>query len=128
MSWDYIVVGAGSAGCALAYELVRSGQRVLILEAGSSDRSPFIKIPIGMRYAWENYDWGYRSQPDPSRHGASENWRRGRVLGGSSSVNGMLYVRGAAEDFDRWSQLCGQAGGWSASEIMPIFRELETSD
>lgn len=130
MNWDYIVIGAGSAGCALAYELAKSARNetVLILEAGGSDRSPFIKIPATQPRASAHYDWGYRSQPDPSRYGASENWKRGRVLGGSSSINGMLYVRGAAEDFDRWSERCCNVGGWSATEVMAIFREFETSD
>jgi len=100
MTWDYIIVGAGSAGCALAYELVKSahGTRVLVLEAGGRDRSPFIKLPAGQIRAAGKYDWGYRSQPDPSRNGAAEGWLGGRVLGGSSSINGTLYARGDAED------------------------------
>jgi choline dehydrogenase len=132
MSWDCLIVGAGSAGCALAYELVKSGQEVLVLEAGGSDRSPWLRIPAGTwRLAASDngvHDWGYRSQPDPSRKGAAEAWHRGRVLGGTSSINGMIYVRGAAGDFDQWAQTCGQRGGWSASEIMPIYREFEHSD
>ena len=130
MNYDYIIVGAGSAGCALAHELATGGREtsILVLEAGGSDRSPFIKIPMFQPRASANHDWGYRSQPDPSRNGATENWKRGRVLGGSSSINGMVYIRGAAEDFDRWSDECGHAGRWSASEVMPIFREFETSD
>ena len=128
MKWDYIVIGAGSAGCALASELVKSGQTVLVIEAGGSDRSLFIKIPAGELRAAAKYDWGYYSQPDLSRNGIRQRWLRGRVLGGSSSINGMIYVRGAVEDFDRWSARCGGAGGWSAQEIMPLFREIETSD
>lgn len=122
-SWDYIIVGAGSAGCALAYELVRSGKTVFVIEAGGLDRSPFIKIAAGQPRACANHDWGYRSQPDPSRNGATENWIRGRVLGGSSSINGTMHARGTAADFDRWN-----LPGWSAKEVMPIFRKLETSD
>jgi choline dehydrogenase len=128
MSWDYIVVGAGSAGCALAYELVNCGKNVLVIEAGGADRSPFIKIPAGELRAAEKYDWGYYAQPDSSRNGIRQRWLRGRVLGGSSSINGMIYVRGAADDFHRWSGACGGAGGWSPGEINSIFCELEKSD
>jgi choline dehydrogenase-like flavoprotein len=128
MSWDYIIVGAGSAGCALAWQLSQGAResKILVIEAGGSDRSPYIKVPLGQIRAITRYDWGYRSQPDPSRGGASDAWLRGKVLGGSSSINGMLYVKGAASDFDRWAELCG--GGWSSKEVLPIFRELECSD
>src|SRR5437868_2773260 len=122
MHWDYVIVGAGSAGCAAAYELVRSGKTVLMLEAGGSDSSAHIKIPAAVWRIQPRHDWGYVSQPDPTRNGASEPWHRGRVLGGTSSINGMLYVRGAAQDFDRWARLCGGAGGWSAQEVTSIFR------
>src|SRR5947199_329524 len=98
MQWDFIVVGAGSAGCALAHELVKAGRKVLLLEAGGSDRSAFIKIPAAVWHARPDHDWGYHAQPDPTRNGTSEPWRRGRVLGGTSSINGMIYVRGAAGD------------------------------
>lgn len=128
MHWDYIIVGAGSAGCAAAHELVKNGQTVLLLEAGGSDRSPTLRIPAGTWRLGAGHDWGYRSQPDPTRHGLVESWYRGRVLGGTSSINGMVYVRGAAGDFDRWAQHCGHQGGWSAREIMPIFRDFESSD
>jgi choline dehydrogenase len=130
MSWDYIIVGAGSAGCALAWQLARKAgePKILVIEAGGSDRSPYIKVPLGQIRAITRHDWGYRSQPDPSRCGASEAWLRGKVLGGSSSINGMLYVKGAATDFDRWAKLCGHAGGWSSTDVQPIFRELESSD
>lgn len=128
MSFDYIIVGAGSAGCALAHELVQSGRTVLLLEAGGADRSPLIKIPAGAWRVSPKHDWGYRSQPDPSRHGATEAWTRGRVLGGTSSINGMVYVWGAAEDFDRWARHCEGRGGWSARKIEPIFRDLENTD
>lgn len=123
MNWDYIIVGAGSAGCALAHELVQSGRTVLVIEAGGWDRSPFIKVAAGQPRACADHDWGYWSQPDPSRNGVTENWIRGRVLGGSSSINGTMFVRGTSADFDRWS-----IPGWSALEVMPIFREYEKSD
>jgi choline dehydrogenase-like flavoprotein len=130
MSWDYIVIGAGSAGCALVYGIAQAqpSAKILVLEAGGSDRSPLIKLPMWQVRASLKYDWGYRSQPDPSRNGTSEKWKRGRVLGGSSSVNGMMYIHGAAGDFDRWAELCGHTGEWSAMEIQPIFRDMESSD
>jgi choline dehydrogenase len=130
VTWDYIIVGAGSAGCALASELAKNGKdkTVLILEAGGTDRSPFIKFPAGQIRAVGKYDWGYRSQPDPSRNGVAEGWLRGRVLGGSSSINGMLYARGESADYDRWDAICGHAGGWSAQDVLPLFREMERSD
>ncbi len=126
--WDYIVIGAGSSGCAAAHELVKAGKQVLVLEAGGSDRSPYIKFYPGMLFAGNRFDWEYRCEPDPSRNGASEAWPRGRVLGGSSSINGTIFVRGATTDYDRWSELCEGRGGWSAREVMPLFRELECSD
>lgn len=128
--WDYIVIGAGSSGCAVAHELARPrrGEAILVVEAGGSDRSPIIKVPAGVLRACADYDWGYQAQPDPSRNGAIEKWIRGRVLGGSSSINGTIYVRGSAKDFDRWSEQCGHLGGWSAAEVLPIFREMEASD
>lgn len=123
MSWDYIIIGAGSAGCALAHELVQSGRSVLVIEAGGWDRSLYIKVAAAQPRACADHDWGYWSQPDPSRNGASENWIRGRVLGGSSSINGTMFVRGTAADFDSWN-----IPGWSAKEVMPLFREYERSD
>jgi choline dehydrogenase len=128
MRWDTIIVGAGSAGCAVAHELIRAGQTVLIIEAGGSDRSPWLRIPLGVWRIGAHYDWGYRSQPDPTRNGAVEAWHRGRVLGGTSSINGMVYVRGAAGDFDRWAERCGPNTGWSATDVMPMFRDFESSD
>jgi len=128
MNFDYIIVGAGSAGCALTHELMKSGHKVLVLEAGGSDRSPFIKIPACIFQAIKRYDWGYEAQPDPTRNGKIERSFRGRVLGGSSSINGMKFARPAAADLDHWSALCGHVGGWSGRELMPILRGLETSD
>jgi choline dehydrogenase len=127
MHYDYIVIGAGSAGCAVAYELAKSGEaRVLVLESGGTDRSLFIQIPAGQVRAIKHNDWGFTSQPDPTRQGRSETWSRGRVLGGSSSVNGMMYVRGAAADFDRWARLGNR--GWTYADVSPIFRDMESSD
>src|SRR3954468_14876933 len=98
VEWDYIVVGAGSAGCALTHELVTDTRkpRVLVLEAGGADRSPYIRLQAGAFQACLSHDWGYRAQPDPTRRGLIERWWRGRVLGGCSSINSTIYVRGAA--------------------------------
>jgi len=132
VEWDYIVVGAGSAGCALTHELVTDARkpRVLVLEAGGTDRSPYIRLQAGAFQACLNHDWGYRAQPDPTRHGLIERWWRGRVLGGCSSINSTIYVRGAARDFDRWGESFRGAHehGWSAQQAMTILREIETSD
>src|SRR5689334_7555175 len=120
--WDYIIVGAGSAGCALAHELASNGRsEVLLLEAGGSDRSPYIKIPAYVAHAGKRFDWGYQCQADASRAGKSDNWRRGYVLGRSSSINGMLFVRPPAHDFDRWAPMGNQ--GWSYREVLPLLRE-----
>lgn len=122
--WDYVIVGAGSAGCALAHALTQSGrdESVLMLEAGGSDRSPFIRFPAGQMQTLAHHAWKYRIRPDASRNAVEETWYRGRVLGGSSSINGTMYVRGAMADFDRWGE------GWLAQDVLPIFREIENAD
>lgn len=129
MTWDYIIVGAGSAGCALAYELAKSraDPTILVIEAGGTDGSPFIKVPAGQIRAIASNAWAFESEPDPTRNGRKELWQRGRVLGGSSSINGMMYVRGAAADFDRWAHQLNDAS-WSAQRVLPLYRDLETSD
>lgn len=127
MKWDYIIIGAGSAGCALAHELGADGRaRVLILEAGGSDRSLYVSVPAFQVQAIRRHDWGYVSQPDPTRNSRTESWERGRVLGGSSSVNGMMYVRGARADFERWERLGN--GGWGYADVLPVYRDMERSD
>lgn len=122
-TWDYVVVGAGSSGCALTEELVKTGRSVLLLEAGGHGRSPFIKFPAAQLHAIRKYDWGYFTEPDVSRHGVVEHWARGRVLGGSSSVNGTMYMRGVSKDYDGWG-----VPGWAWRDILPIFQEFEASD
>ena len=125
-SFDYIIVGAGSAGCVLANRLSSSGRhRVLLLEAGGRDRNPWIHIPLGYGKLFTDpkVNWLYQSEPEPELNGRSIIQPRGKVLGGSSSINGLLYVRGQREDFDHWRQL-GNAG-WSFDDILPYFRRSE---
>ncbi|MEA2876210.1 MAG: choline dehydrogenase [Hyphomicrobiales bacterium] len=125
-SFDYIVVGAGSAGCVLANRLTASGRhRVLLLEAGGEDRNIWIHVPIGYArlFADAKHNWLYNSEPEPALNGRQIIQPRGKVLGGSSSINGLLYIRGQAEDFNHWRQL-GNAG-WSFEDVLPYFRRSE---
>jgi choline dehydrogenase len=128
-SFDYIVVGAGSAGCVLANRLTASGKhRVLLIEAGGEDRNLWIHVPIGYAKLFTDarHNWLYNSEPEPELGGRQIIQPRGKVMGGSSSINGLLYIRGQAEDFDHWRQL-GNAG-WSFTDVLPYFRRAEDQE
>ncbi|TVQ49101.1 MAG: FAD-binding protein [Gammaproteobacteria bacterium] len=127
-AFDYIIVGAGSAGCALAHRLSEDPDcRVLLLESGPGDWSPYVHIPAALIRAIGNpaLDWCHVADADPTRNGRVDMWHAGRVLGGSSAINGMLYVRGAPQDFDAWVQ--AGCEGWSAEEVGRCFRRLEST-
>ncbi len=126
--FDYIIVGAGSAGCVLANRLSEDGSRtVLLIEAGTRDWSPYIHVPAAIVKLIGNprHDWMHLTEPDPSRGGQVDLWSAGKGLGGSSSINGMLYVRGAPGDYDAWAALGNP--GWSYTDVAPLFRRMETT-
>ncbi|WP_435138426.1 choline dehydrogenase [Pseudopelagicola sp. nBUS_19] len=126
MQSDYVIVGAGSAGCALAYRLSEAGKSVLVIEHGGSDAGPLIQMPAALSYPMNMglYDWGYKSAPEPYLGGRELVCPRGKVIGGSSSINGMVYVRGHACDYDYWAE--SGADGWSFADVLPYFKRMET--
>ena len=127
--YDYIIVGAGSAGCVLANRLTESGRhRVLLLEAGGRDTYPWIHIPLGFGKTMfnKNVNWMFETDAEPGMQGRRIKVPRGRVLGGSSSINGLIYIRGQREDFDHWKSLGNP--GWGYDEVLPYFKKSEDQE
>ena len=125
---DFVIVGAGSAGCALAYRLSEDGRHsVIVLEQGGTDFGPLIQMPAAFSIPMNmsRYDWGYQTEPEPHLDGRRLAVPRGKVIGGSSSINGMVYVRGHARDFDTWEEM--GADGWGFRHVLPYFKRMETS-
>ena len=129
MDYDFIIVGAGSAGCVLANRLSADpSSKVLLLEAGPEDRNPWIHIPLGYGKNVSNpaVNWCFQSEPESELYGQSYMLPRGKVIGGSSSINGMVYVRGQREDYDIWAQM--GCTGWSYDDVLPYFRKAENNE
>ena len=125
MQAEFVIVGAGSAGCAMAYRLAMAGAKVIVIEYGGSDAGPLIQMPGALSYPMnmKMYDWGYRTEPEPHLGGRRLACPRGKVIGGSSSINGMIYVRGHARDFDHWRDQ--GADGWGYADVLPYYKRME---
>src|ERR1700739_4753463 len=128
-TFDYIVAGAGSAGCVVAARLSENPKhRVLLLEAGPADTSPWIHMPMGYAklFAHPKLNWMFESEPEPELNNRTMYQPRGKVLGGTSSINGMIYMRGHAADYDQWRQLGNE--GWDYESVLPYFRKAEDNE
>ena len=125
MMAEFVIVGAGSAGSAMAYRLGDAGAKVTVIEHGGTDAGPFIQMPGALSYPMNmsRYDWGYHTEPEPYLGGRELATPRGKVIGGSSSINGMVYVRGHARDFDTWADMGAQ--GWAYADVLPYFQRME---
>lgn len=129
MEADFVIVGAGSAGCAMAYRLSEDGKNsVIVIEFGGTDKGPLIQMPGALSFPMnmKRYDWGFQSEPEPHLGNRRLATPRGKVIGGSSSINGMVYVRGHAQDFNHWSERGAQ--GWSYADVLPYFKRMENWD
>ncbi|PPB80267.1 choline dehydrogenase [Albidovulum inexpectatum] len=126
MEADYVVVGGGSGGSAVTWRLVEAGKSVIVIEYGGTDAGPFIQMPAALSYPMNMrlYDWGYQSEPEPNLNNRRLACPRGKVIGGSSSINGMVFVRGHARDFDHWAESGAQ--GWAYADVLPYFKRMET--
>ena len=128
MQADFVIVGSGSAGSAMAYRLSEDGRHsVIVIEAGGSDFGPFIQMPAALAWpmSMKRYNWGYLSEPEPNLNKRRITAPRGKVIGGSSSINGLVYVRGHSQDFNRWEEL--GARGWAYADVLPYFKRMEHS-
>lgn len=128
MEADFVIIGSGSAGSAMAYRLSEDGKySIIVIEFGGTDIGPFIQMPAALSFPMNmsTYDWGFSSEPEPHLGGRTLVTPRGKVIGGSSSINGMVYVRGHAHDFDHWAQ--SGATGWSYADVLPYFKRMEHS-
>ena len=125
MQADYVIIGSGSAGSATAYRLAEAGKSVIVIEQGGTDIGPFIQMPGALSYPMNMpiYDWGFASEPEPHLGGRSLVTPRGKIIGGTSSINGMVYVRGHACDYDHWEE--SGATGWSYKDVLPYFKRME---